>query len=170
MNSTLEALIKNKIEGRFGVPDPDNKQQETPKDGKAPPVPIDRKIHGYIYVYDCSTLNTFETLLSLISTVRNYERSEGRGKKEQAFTPLKMVLANKFDLLPYRESTEKIKKEELSQLEIKKHKFVSALSNQGVSEAFRSFIEDIHAHSILSKEMNECEKSRLEKAGGESSH
>ncbi len=37
------------------------------------------KIHGYIYVYDASNKNTFQTLSSLIETIKEIEKSERRG-------------------------------------------------------------------------------------------
>ena len=53
MITDLDAIVKNKIEGRFGVPKvPQDKGEDSILD----------KIHGYIYVYDASNKNTFETL------------------------------------------------------------------------------------------------------------
>ena len=57
------------------------------------------KIHGYIYVYDASNMNTFKSLASLIDTIREIEKSERRGKKVVTFIPKKLVLGNKKDLL-----------------------------------------------------------------------
>jgi gamma-glutamylcyclotransferase (GGCT)/AIG2-like uncharacterized protein YtfP len=86
MSTVLNALIKNNLEGKFGV-----------QVGLG--ASIISKIHGYVYVYDASNKNTFETLSCLIDTVRETEKSERRGKKVVVYTPKKLVLGNKRDLI-----------------------------------------------------------------------
>jgi hypothetical protein len=46
--------------------------------------PNDR-IHAYIFVYDASKKATFETLLCLIDTIKEIEKSQRRGKKQMAY-------------------------------------------------------------------------------------
>ncbi len=136
-------------------------QDASSKDGKAVIIPADRKIHGYIYVYDSSNKNTFETLSSLIKIVRDIEKSERRGQKHQTFIPHKMILGNKRDLITYNtHENDRITESDIKQLDIKNHKLVSALSNQGIDDALRVFISNIHSDSILSKELEECEKNK----------
>ena len=86
MSTTLNAIVKNNLEGKFGLP---------PGIGTS----IMGKIHGYVYVYDASNKNTFETLTCLIDTVREIEKSERRGKKVVVYSPKKLVLGNKRDLI-----------------------------------------------------------------------
>jgi hypothetical protein len=57
------------------------------------------KIHGFIYVYDASNKNTFDTLSCLIETIKEIEKSERRGQKVVVYTPKKLVLGNKKDLV-----------------------------------------------------------------------
>ncbi len=91
MSVTLNAFIKNKLEDLHDL-FPDFKGT------------VDHRIHGYIYVYDASNRNTFETLECLIETVKEIEKSERRGKKTVLYTPLKMIVGNKKDLLSKRVS------------------------------------------------------------------
>lgn len=57
------------------------------------------KIHAYIYVYDASNKNTFETVSCLIETIKEIEKSDRRGQKVVVYTPKKLVLGNKKDLV-----------------------------------------------------------------------
>jgi len=93
-------------------------------------------IHGYVYVYDASQRQTFETLACLIETVRELEKSERRGKK--GFVPKKLVLGTKRDLITRPD--EVVDRATLQRLEVNKHRVVSALTNHGVHEAFRALI------------------------------
>ena len=45
-------------------------------------------------------------------------------------------------------------------LEINKHRLVSALTNQGVQEAFRALITEIHSCNILYKELLDEDRKR----------
>lgn len=87
MSSILNALVKNNLESTDLC--------EVPK-GKST---LEHRIHAYIYVYDASNRNTFDTLKCLIETVREIERSERRGQKGVSFQPLKVIIGNKKDLL-----------------------------------------------------------------------
>ena len=116
----MNAIVKNNLKGYFGI-------QAGAEDS------ILNKIHGYIYVYDASNKNTFETLRCLIDTVREIEKSERRGKKVVTFTPKKLVLGNKKDLIQRSKAEQnKIDKPLLQSLEVNKHRLVSALTNHGV--------------------------------------
>lgn len=88
MNVILNALVKNDLKGHFGVPKK-NPLADT----------LLFKVHGYIYVYDASNKNTFQTLSSLIETIKEIEKSERRGQKVVVYTPKKLVLGNKKDLV-----------------------------------------------------------------------
>lgn len=157
MASTLNAIVKNaNLESidRLQVP------------ASAGNGSILGKIHGYVYVYDASNKQTFETLTSLIDTVREIEKSDRRGKKVVTYLPKKLVLGNKKDLLNKRVGQDNfIDKAALGKLEINKHRLVSAMTNSGVQEAFRSLINDIHGDNILHKELIDDDRKREE--GGE---
>jgi hypothetical protein len=88
MTSTLNALVKNNLES---LPDVCQVPQ-----GKST---IQHRIHGYLYVYDASNRNTWETLKCMIETVREIERSERCGQKNIVFTPIKIFIGNTRDLL-----------------------------------------------------------------------
>jgi Ras family len=152
MVSTLNAIVKNSnLESceRLGVP--------ASLGGGS----ILGKIHGYIYVYDCSNRNTFDTLSCLIDTVREIEKSERRGKRVVTYTPKKLVLGNKKDLLQRKTAQENmVDRATLQKLEINKHRLVSAMTNHGVQEAIRALINEIHSCNILHKELFDEEKKR----------
>ena len=88
MNVILNALVKNDLKGHFGVPKK-NPLSDT----------VLWKVHGYIYVYDASNKNTFQTLSSLVETIKEIEKSERRGQKVVVYTPKKLVVGNKNDLV-----------------------------------------------------------------------
>ena len=119
------------------------------------------KTHGYIYVYDASNKNKFDTLSCLIETIREIEKSERRGKKVVVYTPKKYVFGNKKDLMTRSTATSNlVDRASLQRLEINKHRLVSALTNHGVQEAFRALINDIHSCNILHKELHDEEIKR----------
>jgi len=115
----------------------------------------ENKIHAYIFVYDASNKYTFETLLCLIETIREIEKSERRGKKGIAFEPLKMVLGNKKDL---KQKKNVLEKSDLKKLENMRFREVSALTNQGIQKAFKTLVSDITGNSILNKEHYDNER------------
>jgi hypothetical protein len=72
MSTTLNAIVKNKDE--------------------------ENEIHAYMYVYEASNKNSFQTLLCLIETIKEIEKSEAKGKKTVVYYPKKIVIGNKKDL------------------------------------------------------------------------
>jgi hypothetical protein len=76
MNQVLNSLVKNNLESTPEL------CPGIPLGGKST---IEHKIHAYIYVYDASNRNTWETLKCMIETVREIERSERRGQKNLVF-------------------------------------------------------------------------------------
>jgi len=156
MNIVLNALVKNDLKGHFGVP---KKQamQDTVRD----------KIHGYIYVYDASNKNTFSTLSCMIETIKEIEKSERRGVKAVVYTPKKLVLGNKKDLVSRTlAESNKVDRDALTKLEVNKHRLVSALTNHGVQESFRTLIIDIHTCNILNKELLDLDKKGEDNSSG----
>mmetsp|Transcript_26944 Transcript_26944/g.20158 ORF Transcript_26944/g.20158 Transcript_26944/m.20158 type:complete len:163 (+) Transcript_26944:211-699(+) len=109
-------------------------------------------IHAYLFVYDASKKQTFQTLWCLIETIREIEKSERRGKKGIQFTPLKMVLGNKKDLKTRKRVLDKADVDKLENKDMRiRFKEVSALTNQGVQKAFKTLISDITGDSVLNK-------------------
>ena len=150
MTDTLNAIVKNNLES--------TPELCTVPQGKST---IEHRIHGFIYVYDASNRNTWETLKCMIETVREIERSERRGQKNLVFTPIKMIFGNKKDLLTKKISQQnQIDKQEFQKLEVKRHKLVSSMTNSGVSEAFRAIINDLHSDNILQKEFFDLDKKK----------
>ena len=98
MNQVLNSLVKNNLEST-----PDLCHGVLP--GKST---IEHIIHAYVFVYDSSNRNTWETLKCMIETVREIERSDRRGRKNIVFSPLKMIIGNKKDLLSRKISQQKI--------------------------------------------------------------
>jgi len=113
------------------------------------------KIHGYLFVYDSSNKFTFDTLSCLIETIKEIEKSERRGKKTMLFSPKKLVLGNKKDL---KRKKQVLEKADIKKLEGMRYREVSALTNQGIYEAFKVLISDIHGCNILHKEFYNLEK------------
>lgn len=123
MNVVLNALVKNDLKGHFGVPKKQAGVQDTVRD----------KVHGYVYVYDASNKNTFSTLSCMIETIKEIEKSERRGLKAVVYTPKKLVLGNKKDLVSRTlAEANKVDREALQKLEVNKHRLVSASTNHGV--------------------------------------
>lgn len=90
-----------------------------------------------MFVFDASNKYTFDTLLCLIETIKEIEKSERRGKKAMQYQPKKIVIANKKDLLRKRLKLEKADEKKLENMWLKE---VSALTNQGIYEAFKIII------------------------------
>lgn len=107
------------------------------------------KIHGYMFVYDASNKYTFETLCALIETIKEIEKSERRGKKAMLYSPWKMVIGNKKDL---KKKKNVLEKSDIKKLEGMRIREVSALTNQGVMDAFKLLVQDIQGDHILAKE------------------
>ena len=113
------------------------------------------KIHAYMFVYDASNKFTFDTLSCLIETIKEIEKSERRGKKAMMYSPKKIVIGNKKDL---KRKKQILDKNDLKKLEGMRYREVSALTNQGIYEAFKVLIGDIHSCNILHKEFYDLEK------------
>jgi hypothetical protein len=107
------------------------------------------KIHGYMFVYDASIKYTFETLTCLIETIKEIEKSERRGKKAMVYCPKKIIIGNKKDL---KHKKAVLDKNDIKKLEGLRFREVSALTNQGIQEAFKILIGDIQGCNILHKE------------------
>jgi tRNA U34 5-carboxymethylaminomethyl modifying GTPase MnmE/TrmE len=91
-----------------------------------------------MFVFDASNKNTFETLLCLIDTIKEIEKSDRKGKKSIIFDPKKMIIGNKKDLKKKRNI---IEKSDLKKIEgTMKFREISALTNQGIFEAFKTLI------------------------------
>lgn len=120
------------------------------------------KIHGYLFVYDASNKQTFDTLSCLIETIKEIEKSERRGKKAMMYQPKKLVVGNKKDLK--RKSKHgggaNLDKNDLKKLEGMWLREVSAMTNQGVQEAFKILIGEINSCNILHKEFHDMEKMK----------
>jgi predicted GTPase len=97
----------------------------------------------------------------MIETVREIEKSERRGQKNIVFTPIKMIVGNKKDLLSRKVSMQnQIDKQEFQKMEVKRHKLISALTNSGVTEAFSALINDLHSDNLLQKEFFDLDKRK----------
>ena len=88
MNVILNALVKNDLKGHSGV-QKKNLLSDT----------VLWKMHGYIYLFDASNKNKFQTLSSIIETIMEIEKSEWRGQKVVVYTPKKLFVGNKNDLV-----------------------------------------------------------------------
>lgn len=130
MSKTLNDIVKNNYEG-------------------------DEKIRGYMFVFDASNKYTFDSLSCLIETIREIEKSDRRGKKLMLYTPKKILIANKRDL---KKKKVVLDKNDMKKLDGIRYKEVSALTNQGVYEAFKVLVSDIHNCNILHKEYFDREK------------
>jgi len=115
------------------------------------------RIHGYLFVFDASNKNTFDTLACLIETIKEIEKSERRGKKIMLYSPKKLVLGNKKDL---KRRKQVLEKNDLMKLEGMRYREASALTNQGVMESIKILLADIHSCNILHKEFFDLEKRK----------
>ena len=115
----------------------------------------DERIHGYMFVYDISVKDTFNTLFCLIETIKEIEKSERRGKKTMEYTPKKIMVANKKDL---KKKKNLLEKADIKKIEGMRYREVSALTNHGVYDAFKLLVSDIHNCNILAKEFYDKEK------------
>jgi hypothetical protein len=69
----------------------------------------------------------------MIETIKEIEKSERRGVKAVVYTPKKLVLGNKKDLVSRSlAESNKVDRDALTKLEVNKHRLVSALTNHGV--------------------------------------
>lgn len=84
-----------------------------------------------MFVYDASNKYTFDTLMCLIETITEIEKSEKRGQKTVMYTPKKIILGNKKDLVRKRLKHEKSDFDKLSSMSNKEMSWreVSAFTN-----------------------------------------
>jgi GTPase involved in cell partitioning and DNA repair len=71
------------------------------------------------------------------------------------YSPWKMVVGNKRDLKKRKNVLEKSDVKKLEGMRIRE---VSALTNQGVTDAFKLLVQDIQGDHILAKEFQDQEK------------
>jgi len=55
-------------------------------------------MHAYMFVFDAANQNTFETLFTLIDTIKEVEKSDRKGKRNIIYESKKIVVGNKKDL------------------------------------------------------------------------
>lgn len=81
-----------------------------------------------------------------------------------AYQPKKMVIGNKKDL---KKKKHILEKSDMRKLEGIRYREVSALTNQGIYEAFKAIVADINGDSILHKEFYDLEKQKNKEKNGE---
>lgn len=121
------------------------------------------KIHAYLFVYDSSNKRTFESMKCMLETIVELEKqkkkeSGGKGgagskkKGSQAYYPKKMVVGNKKDLKKNKEAG-MIKQDDVKDFPADgiKLKEISALTNTGINEVFKTLIEEMNNDSIMTK-------------------
>lgn len=136
MERELSEVIKN--------PFPKNKEEETEH-------PFGTRVHAYIFVYDYSNKRTFDSMLCMLETIKELEKSQKKGsdlaskskKKEGSKSgpvfPKMIVIGNKKDLQKNRNAGS-LKKEDIEKLDGTKIIEVSALTNENVMSAFKSLV------------------------------
>lgn len=102
-----------------------------------------------MFIFDSSNRYTFETLFTLIDTIKEIEKSERKGKRTLTYETKKMVIGNKKDLKKHKQVLER---NDLKKLEGMRFREVSAFTNSGVYEAFKACIIDIYNDHTLNKE------------------
>ena len=119
-------------------------QDETP--GR--PVDLIDRIHAFVFVYDASHKQTFESAVCMINVISELEKAyvhsheHKHGKAPAVFVPSRMVVGNKKDLRKRRELgvvTEK----DVERLDGVKIKEASALTNSGVDDIFKALILEL---------------------------
>ena len=105
-------------------------------------------------------------MLEVISELEKAKK-KGQGVKQgskksgpEPFFPRKIVVGNKRDLKKNRDAGI-IKEEDISQLDGIKIKEVSALTNQGISDVFKTLIQDLNSDVALGDE-NKIEYERIQ--------
>jgi GTPase involved in cell partitioning and DNA repair len=106
----------------------------------------------------------------MIETINELEKSKRKGagvksgkdkKGPSQYFPKKIVIGNKKDLRKNL-AAGTLDKSDIQALDGIKIKEVSALTNQGISEAFKALIEDLQNDPVLSKENEEYNKKQAE--------
>ncbi len=109
------------------------------------------KIHAFIFVYDSSNKKTFLSMMSIIETVVELEKSRKKGvklgsdkkKPPPSFYPQKIVVGNKKDLKKNKEAG-LIDQKDIEKLGSIKIKEVSALTNNGIFDIFKILLKDLN--------------------------
>jgi len=134
---------------------------------------VDR-IHAYIFVYDSSNKRTFTSMMCMLDTIGELEKSKmksgglksggaGKGKSApQYFFPKKIVVGNKKDLRKNKEAGV-IGPSDIKQLEGITIKEVSALTNHGIQDVLKTLVEALdNDHSIEDKQADHYQKKLRE--------
>ena len=111
--------------------------------------PDQNNIHAYMFVFDTSNKRTWDSMMCILSTIYELEKTKKKGagigaggKKAQAqpYFPKKIVVGNKKDLKVNRDAGGIIGRDDISKLlnmfPTIKVREVSALTNTNVSEVF----------------------------------
>lgn len=110
------------------------------------------RIHAYVFVYDTSNKRTFQAMMCMIDTICELEKTKKKGgskKGSEIVFPKKIVIGNKRDLRK-NEAAGKITSEDIAALPKDiKVKEVSALTNQGIADAFKLLVIDLNKDQTL---------------------
>lgn len=85
-----------------------------------------KKILGYMFVYDAGNKLSFDTLHTLIETIKELEKSEQKGRKSLSYATKKIVIGNKKDMKDRKQILEKT---DFKKIENMRFREVSALTN-----------------------------------------
>lgn len=116
---------------------------------------LGERVHAYAFVFDASNWNTFDTLFTLIDTIKEIEKSARKGKRTLIYESKKICIGNKKDL---KKNKKELDKNDLKKFDGMRFREVSALTNTGVYEAFKALISDIYHDQTLNKEYQDMEK------------
>jgi hypothetical protein len=154
MEEKLDEYIKSPFKTEYRVPEHVDAQGVL-QDEKKVQIDVIERIHAYIFVFDSSNKKTFANMKCIIETIKELEKSKlkgGGGKGPGPFLPKMLCLGNKWDL---RENSNngKLSKSDIQELQNDpfniKVKFVSALKNYEIKEAFKMLIVDLHKDGQL---------------------
>lgn len=103
--------------------------------------------------------------MCMIDTINELEKTKKKGsaKGPTIVFPKKIVIGNKRDLRK-NEAAGKITTDDIAALPKDiKIKEVSALTNQGIAEAFKMLVNDLNKDQVLTKEEAEYDRMRLKR-------
>lgn len=133
--------------------------------------PLIERTHAYIFVFDSSNKRTFQSMLCMLETIKELEKTKKKDgglksnkKKEGSapYFPKMIVIGTKKDLKKQKEAG-LISKDDVKQLEGTRIREVSSLTNQGISEAFKLLITDLDSDQVLQKEQERFEIAKKKK-------
>ena len=104
-------------------------------------------------------------MMCMIDTINELEKTKKKGsaKGPTIVFPKKIVIGNKRDLRK-NEAAGKITTDDIAALPKDiKIKEVSALTNQGIAEAFKMLVNDLNKDQVLTKEEAEYDRMRLKR-------